>query len=116
MTHLSDKATDHEVLQAAIDKAIANGYRGRSYGHWVWHPDGGENLYGPVPDECADLLFDHEFCRALWGEFDNQNANWSCYPAYRAYEEPEAIPYWQYHLQQLAIAEDRIDYLRKNLP
>lgn len=63
-----------------------------------------------MPVEC--IIFDHSFAKALWGEdrvVGHTVIN-------RIGKEIEVwTPAWQYHLQQLAIAEDRMEYLKNTL-
>lgn len=127
MTPLSDKATDQEVLQAAIDKAIDGGWRGDLLSDFYLEsqPDGLVRVYWDNTEwSVLDVIFNHTFAQALWGEahsmkrhkatrffpegsihctscgIGSSSGRWSC---------------WQYHIQQMAIAEDRIDYLRRHL-
>ena len=63
---------DEEILRKVIDKAKANGLK--------W----------PAGDFSSnDIIFSHDFARALWGES------------------------WDSYLQKLAISDDRIEYLSR---
>ena len=57
-----------------------------------------------------ELLFDHDFAKALWGESKEDSL-------LQGRHDP-SINYsagWQYHLQQMVIAEDPIAYLGENI-
>lgn len=66
------------------------------------------------------LLFNHDFAKALFGEFDVFGCTADIYDMKKnKYDEYNhkclydcVIPAWQYHIQQLALSPDRIDYLR----
>ena len=60
----------------------------------------------------AEVIFDHEFAQALWPDPDGE-------------DEPHtingnnisltAVYYWQYHLREMVISPDPIQYLKDNL-
>lgn len=56
----------------------------------------------------ADIIFNHNFAKALWGE-DNHTLN---FPEGKIHMQS---PLWQYHLQQMVISENPIKYLGENL-
>ena len=105
--------TDKEVLQKAIEIAIENG--------WSQGFNFKEDLryeYNPIPLEyqAMSICFSHEFAKAFWGEGENQNREFDDFgsPTYK-YSDGSffKIPEWQYHLQQMVLEENPIDYLRK---
>lgn len=126
MKELSDK----EVLEAAIEKAIDGGWDcfDTDLSKWDWHVAEGRiwplhmsfttnesvgliTYTSPVYD-LYRIVFNHEFCKALWGE------NWKLPRTKDAEEiflEYGFMPHWQYHGTQMFLAEDRIDYLRRHL-
>lgn len=68
-----------------------------------------------------DIVFDHDFAKALFGEERKLTDDLAdlCEDCYPDGCDRHWIPAWKYHLQQLALSEDRIDYLRdwiKNQP
>lgn len=76
-----------DILSQAIKKATANGWKYDEY------YDGGYPYY---------MLWQHGFAKALWGE--------------EHYDDDEHEPVnWAYHLQQMVLAKDPIEYLGKNL-
>lgn len=130
--------SDQEVLQAAIQKAIDGGWN--SSFNWplpaLWAVDEG-GIYsvhdGYEKDEVSleEIIFNHEFCKALWGE-DLVFINKGC-AIEDPYDEDEEvnlspywrthllnswtydIPVWAFHLTKMVVAEDKIDYLRRHL-
>ena len=79
--------------------------------------------------ECSyeKLIFSHDFAKAFWGEekhlenqfdiIDNCACGELTYHYYQTYEDGmvrNCTEYcWQYHLQQMVLEQNPIDYLRK---
>ena len=80
-----------EVLDRAIATANANGWKGS-----VVYPD--------VYRSPEQLIYSHDFARALWGK---EAPNNHCKIA--------GVDMWQYHLQQMVIADDPVSYLGKHV-
>ena len=128
--------TNQEILTKAIQKAIDGGWNifgdpsmkvarvfealaPRGWGEYEVYigPDGNRPYY--ICTHSA-LIFNHEFAKALWGEkpwcIDCQentvcgrnNVCTNCY-------ERSCGLRWQYHLQQMVIADDPIKYLGEHL-
>lgn len=137
--------TNQQILTKAIQKAIDGGWdkldseldirennvildapgHDIDSGQWVicnheeWH--------------YTDIIFNHDFAKALWGEFPTYtHSGFERYgvgkdvdswlgPAKEAIKDKEfvtgAINYtaWKYHLQQMVIADDPIKYLGEHL-
>lgn len=93
--------TNQEILTKAIEKAIAGGWKRERYTTYA-------------PDKMAEYLIDKgtwpviiyskNFAKSLWGE---EEQDWD--------GEGYVTPDWQYHLQQMVIAENPIKYLGENL-
>lgn len=108
--------TDTQTLRKAIEVALKNGWKIGDKAQWNGVTD---FITFDFDLECSDkwhqfkvrdILYDHNFAKALWG---NQ----------RLLEtgllgEPIAQPQylWQYHLQQMVISDDPIAYLREHMP
>jgi hypothetical protein len=65
-------------------------------------------------------IFNREFARALWGEAPIAfNAEYKIMQMDSELSEytvwHSSLPAWQFHLQQMVIADDPIEYLGKNL-
>lgn len=114
---------DKEVLEACITKAIKGGWIPDRYDEcersqrldyefvYDWYN------FRSYPENYRLFIFNHDFAKALWGETQVTDRLW------QKLDEPtdngreyllNVKPAWQYHLQQLAIAENRIAYLREN--
>ena len=116
-----------QILKKAIEKAIENGYK----------PDGmlgavlsGElgigldpNIYNHLVADRQYLIyiFSHDFAKAFWGEeIESGVANLEAYTrsgddgteSALAFEELKS---WEFHLQQMAVEEDRLKYIEKFL-
>lgn len=116
-----------EILIKAIEKAIENGwermkteYRGDvrwqvvgGFGGleptlFTWVPGFGEGedqqryYHSAYQQRAREVIFDHSFAKALWGE--------------AAAGMPLVAYEWQYHLQQMVIAGNPINYLGENIP
>ena len=87
-------------------ESIAFGFRekwqdadtpGHLEGHWA------------IPE----LIFNHEFAKALWGELPKRSADMYDCPQ----DEIGQIDTcnWEHHLQQMVIADDSIKYLGENI-
>lgn len=98
--------TNQEILKKAIEKAVKSGYTCGSDMHYgqkdcvTFLTEDYER-----PDEYK-IIFSHDFAKAFWGE--------DCVlcPT-RAHSTHE--PAWQYHLQQMVLEENPIQYLEKFL-
>lgn len=105
-----------DILEAAIQKALDRG----------WQP--GVVTTGSSkdraryvvkrPGQLYEILFNHDFARALWGEEELY-----CQPCGRRHEgygdcdmgTGNSQPAYLFHLQQMVIADDPIRYLGENL-
>ena len=108
--------SDVDILEKAINKAIEGG--------WVRK----RPLPNVSPDNLAydaldfgipyanTIIFNHEFAKALWGEYHGQYGVSTYYlPAQAPYDDADSIEYWQFHLSNMAIAKDPIKYLGDNI-
>lgn len=119
-----------QVLQKAIERAKQNGWKTQIvwddyYDYPVIYDNDGDYTYVAT----STILFDHDFAQALWKEKDYIETIYHYPESLYRYEDktlpriPEhatitasfKYPAWQYHIQQLALAEDRIGYLREYL-
>lgn len=133
--------TNQEILEKAIQKAIDGGWTGGKElnfgGDWmgsppklevvaVFSPELPRIMYtsGGVNSEVHYYpptlpIFDHDFAKALWGDEDTPYAVW-CNRQYAAGAGgPDEDWYdgqlWEFHLQQMVLAEDPIKYLGENI-
>lgn len=120
--------SNQEILEKAIQKAIDGGWETN---HFVTlkggykHPDESEfldilgNWHGISP---LDVIFNHDFAKALWGEHEvshDKPDGKSISSDYRGarYSEMTRVTNegWQYHLQNMVISLDPIKYLSENI-
>ena len=61
------------------------------------------------------VIFSHDFAKAFWGEGDTIRVshNYNTYRGNKFDATIKEIPVWQYHLQQMVLQENPINYLRK---
>lgn len=95
--------SNQEILTKAIDKANKNG--------WLWNCKNQEQF--PDHEWLASYLligkngeyqaiFDHDFAKAFWGDQIQDSTGL-------------LLPAWQYHLQQMVLETNPIEYLAKFL-
>jgi hypothetical protein len=113
--------SNEEILLKAIEKAIAGGWKGFSYqtGWYTgphpssllkskYYPDTHEfvihlqDLRENIMVDLNKLIFNHDFAKALW-RYEK--------PVYLPDTGLQTLEAWQYHLQQMVIADDPIEYL-----
>jgi hypothetical protein len=132
--------TNQQILEQAIQKAIDGGFNDSATASWIRKlmtdtPEESRR-FSPM------LIFNHDFAKALWGEdlvciFDESEVcngtneegeeYWRCSETSSygnsihgewgwADDDTDGVKkQWQYHLQQMVIAEDPIKYLGENL-
>jgi hypothetical protein len=119
------------IFVAAIEKAKKNGFVPERipplYSEPYIKDGGGVGVRGIWATET--LIFDHDFAKAFWGEIDvtsqrmkpKRVENYSKYKPLPKPNESEIEyevtrkPAWQFYLQELVLAEDRLAYLEKFL-
>lgn len=133
--------TNQEILEKAIQKADSNGWeypfgancyeinkyvKARpeviAFGfREEWQDD---NTPGHLEGHWSipELIFDHDFAKALWGEEliqypegDKYTITAKLNPAPNFCRSSELFV-WEYHLQQMVKADDPVKYLGENLP
>lgn len=92
------KNDKQQILTKAIQKAIDGG--------WDKSLDDTITItrYGSV----LDIIFNHQFAQALWGEVKQHKDE----QGITSYDHTTG---WKYHLRNMVIAEDPIEYLGQNL-
>lgn len=105
-----------EILRTAFMMAISNGWQatldgkmlrriGRDGKPWSW--------IGAAAWGSKDLLFSHDFAKALWGEETKIVGDMYTVMGNK-YDVGQAA--FEHYLQQMVVAEDPIKYLGDNLP
>lgn len=127
--HLESLMTNQAVLEQAILKAINGGWSTsflskpivaglclEDYKHRIRFGSlgNGETL------ALEEVIFNHDFAKALWGDKHGENirlngdGSWS--PLRK--DKPSVVraeANWEYHIKQMVISPDPIDYLRENM-
>lgn len=94
--------TNTEIFDAALRKARNNAYCGAFMSNTQAYEHRYEILFG--------IGSDKRFCfaQAFWGE-EIVNTGWT----FGDYEE--TLPAWQYHLRQMVLEENPIEYIKEFL-
>lgn len=114
--------TTMEIIRQAIKQALANGWD--NFGHYEnWDfteaYDIPHGIHFTIDSTAlglsfTDLIFDHDFARALWGEQGFPGEFTGKYPN-PSRGKGGAQRGWEFHLQQMVIAADPIKYLGDNI-
>lgn len=111
--------SNQEILERAIKKARVNGWKSAyKVTYTVKSTQGDKPLVSTAFPDAESFIYNHDFAKALWGEsliHDVIARNYSRdTPMYASYL---FIPpnNWEFHLQQMVIAEDPIKYLGENI-
>lgn len=99
------------ALKRAVNKAVINGWyldgmlaiQVDPSGQLLFMSKGGDNW---EPLALSDVLYDHDFAKALWGDE---------YINYIVGESHLYLVAWQYHLQQMVLADNPVEYLEENI-
>jgi hypothetical protein len=131
--------SDQETLTKAIEIAIENGWKPyetfSGYFHVsTWNSSKGEMLNNPeqklgifidrdMPGfgylyHAGDVLYDHDFARALWGEnmFRWQSVQSGAYYGIKGAYIEGALPLYMFHLIGMSLSDSPLDYLKENMP
>lgn len=93
------------VLEKAIEKAIDGGcHEAHDYTVINGH------IYDLDNQRTDDLIYWHDFAKALWN-----TPRWTNPGEGVHFETYDGRSEWQYHLQQMVIADDPIKYLGENI-
>ena|SRR5260370_34652041 len=106
--------TDKEILQKAIEKALSNNWDAMvplipTYALELANPD---KVTQAIRSKRSinDIIFDHSFAKAFWGEKNYVNGIRTNTGAIAG-----EVKMWQYHLKQMVIEEKPLSYLSKYL-
>lgn len=116
-----------DILREATRKAIKNGWKGspiidnvKHYQKLATSKIQVDTIYGESWYELVLLyLPPHDFAKALWGEEDTPYDTWSNRKYSAGSGGPDEDWYdgqlWEFHLQQMVVADDPIKYLGENI-
>lgn len=122
---LNDKQksfTDGEVLLQVTGRALNNGYEWGNQKACIEHKEAKSTR--SIADWKYDICFSHEFAKAFWGE-DIVDSTYGFTEKEITQRRKDGMHYpldfqpdrlalrWGYHLQQMVLEENPIDYLRK---
>lgn len=119
-----------DILERVIQKAIDGGWKGaypeqsdvdisilwHELNNWevikIWF----RSIVGDSTWDVQRLIFSNDFAKALWGEEEIAVESGNNIPMYgKRLSLIQKIPCWQYHLQNMVIADDPIKYLKENI-
>lgn len=105
--------TNQQILEKAINLAIDGGWKpsmvdSRMHGKPRAITDHIVQFTKGLADYRA-IVFNHEFAGCLWGDEETGSIIRTNDGSY------DLKPLWQYHLQQMVIASDPIEYLGANI-
>jgi len=114
--------TNKEILEKAIQKAIDGGWTGDLADKVKSCADediellieGWRNIHHLEP---VNFIFDHNFAKAIWGDKQVEIAQSTKHLKLKG-KFTRSVPGhegWQYHLQNMVIANDPIKYIGANL-
>lgn len=115
--------SNQEILEKAIEKAEKNGWAKNYKIKMTWlNDDGTRRITAKITiddwDTYAPIIFNHDFAKALWGEELHQEifiVPKELNKRFAGTKDLDIKPTWMYHLQQMVIAEDPVQYLGENL-
>lgn len=117
--------TNQQILTKAIQKAIDGGWNLYKFmecegepTQWRVHDNGVLEVPfvrgGGNMKVLHDYLFDPKFAQALWGQEEAGTEDFYS-PKHNELSGSSWPKMWQYHLQQMVVADNRIKYLGENL-
>lgn len=112
--------TNQQILEKAIKKAIDGGWSRGEYfqNDGKFEFDGDRFICGDFSEHNFVAIFNHDFAKALWGEelhHETFIVPKELNKRFAGTQNLDIKPTWQYHLQQMVIAEDPIKYLGENI-
>ncbi len=97
--------TDYNSLESLeLVKTTANTVTLKGWVEYVDEDGNTDESQTEITFNYKELIFNHDFAKALWGE---KEQDWD--------GEGYTTPDWQYHLQEMVIANNPIEYLGANI-
>jgi len=111
------RMTNEQIIKKAIEKAIKNGWRDWAYDEVVIRSDGQFQLQSSEADleplrfaSINDIIFSHDFAKAIWGEKVIEVEVNCQTDTYQVYEATNVIA-WEHHLQHMVLSKEPLEYL-----
>lgn len=115
-----------EILSRAFKKAVERGWVDLDHGltdsNAEWGMPYNDGYIYFARDEyfsIKDVIFNHDFAKALWGDglIHYLNGKWrtDSVPSKLSSRTPFVYEMWEYHLMKMVIADDPIEYLSENI-
>lgn len=103
------KMNDTDILKKAIEKAVKNGF----------NKDFPIDLFLKLQEAWYGVIFSHDFAKAFWGTKETYKREHGYYEAGNVpkteFIEETINSGWQFHLQQMVLEENPIQYLAQYL-
>ncbi len=113
--------TDTQTLTRAIELAIENGWE-NSEAVTAWKDGYGVQKLKSTEHlkefNVEHIIYNHNFAKALWGGELHQETfivPKELNERFAGTKDLDIKPAWQYHLQQMVVADDPIEYLRAHM-
>lgn len=121
--------TNSEILEKAINKAVDGGWNDPYPRHgftftvingplndWKVLQVNFDSIVGVADWDVHRVIFNHNFAKALWGEDMAMFAMEDIKKDELGEVYMPGMEWWQYHLQNMVIALDPLQYLKDNMP
>ncbi len=103
--------TDQEIIMKSIRKAAKNGF---VVGSTRACCEGGEAKEHDEARCYEKIIFSHGFAKAFWGN-EFKDVKWSKYISDEGSTQSQMLQAWQYHLTQMVLEPEPLQYLSKFL-
>lgn len=111
------------ILEKAIQKAIDGGFnivefgKGHRFERFLTNDEVWNYTQAILmePAYATELIFSHDFAKALWGKESVYMADCIESPEEGAAGFQENYDAWEFHLREMVIADDPIKYLGENI-
>lgn len=109
--------TNQEILEKVIQKAAGFNISVPHFAHpleeYAWDDEGRYWFLGDITIPLFEIIYQHNFAKALWGERDVIISRYVQGNGRQIYGKE--IYGWEMHLQQMVIAPDPIEYLGEHI-
>lgn len=111
---------NQQILETAIQKAIDGGWKQDYKVKFTFlNDDGSRRITAKTTvddwDTYASIIFNHDFAKALWEDVDFDPTDTDLWEGDGYTSASFLGEAWQFHIQNMVIADDPIEYLGENL-